>query len=177
MRKKMFVLVSIVILASMLLAACAPATTPEKIVQTVEYIKTQIVEVTGMPRVITATPPPAATETPLKPVSPVFKNPDTYVVIVGLGEPTSLDPAWMYGDFVGGGITTNIYEGLVWYNRDKDDEYVPALATEWTTSPDVLTWTFTIRRGVTFHAGGTLEPHDVAYTLWRFILQGRRDGP
>ncbi len=178
MRNKIYFLASRVILAGVLLAACAPtAPTPEKIIQTVEVIETQIVEVASTPIVVTATPPPEPTEASLKPVSPEFKNPDTYVIIGGLGEPTSLDPAWMYSDFTFSGITPNIYEGLVWYNRDKDDEYVPALATEWITSPDGLTWTFTIRKGVTFHEGGTLEPHDVAYTLWRFILQGRRDGP
>ena len=43
MRKKMFILISLVILASMMLAACAPAA-PETVVQTVEVVKTQIVE-------------------------------------------------------------------------------------------------------------------------------------
>ena len=36
---------------------------------------------------------------------------------------------------------------------------------------------FNIRKGVTFHEGGTLEPHDVAYTTVRSMLQGRIDGP
>ena len=34
-----------------------------------------------------------------------------------------------------------------------------------------------IRTGVTFHEGGTLEPHDVAYTTQRALLQGCVDGP
>lgn len=106
MRNKIFFLASRVILAGVLLAACAPtAPTPEKIIQTVEVIETQIVEVASTPIVVTATPPPEPTEASLKPVSPEFKNPDTYVIIGGLGEPTSLDPAWMYGDFTGSGIT------------------------------------------------------------------------
>ena len=37
-------------------------------------------------------------------------------------------------------------------------------------------WTFNIRDGVKFHEGGTLEPHDVAYTFARALLQGRIDG-
>jgi peptide/nickel transport system substrate-binding protein len=166
---------------SIILAACSPAgtptPTPTTIVKTV--VVTEKVEVSETPqvveKVITATPPPAATEAPLKPVSPEFKNPDTYMVIDGAGEPQTLDPAWTH-ELVGGAIETNIYEGLVWYNRDKHDEFIPALATEWTTSEDGLTWTFTIRKGVTFHEGGTLEPHDVAYTLWRSMLQGRMGG-
>ena len=181
MRKPIFLLISILVLASMVLGACAPqaAPTPEKIIETVEVVKTQIVEVAGTPQTIVetvvVTPPPATTE-PLKDVSPEFKNPDTYMVVHGAGEPESLDPAWTY-ETSGGAIETNIYDGLVWYNREKFNEFIPALATEWSTSEDGLTWTFKIRQGVTFHEGGTLEPHDVAYTIHRNLLQGRTDGP
>jgi peptide/nickel transport system substrate-binding protein len=176
MRKKIFVLVSVVILASMLLAACAPAApAPETIVQTVEVVKTQIVEVAGTPMVVTATPEPVKTEE-LKQVSPEFKNPDTFTIVDGAGEQETLDPAWTY-ETRGSGIESNIYEGLVWFNREKTDEFIPALATEWSVSDDGLTWTFTIRQGVTFHEGGTLESHDVAYTMHRNMLQGRIDGP
>ena len=49
MRNKIFSLISWGILASMLLAACAPsAPTPVKIIQTVEVLETQIVDVTTM---------------------------------------------------------------------------------------------------------------------------------
>jgi peptide/nickel transport system substrate-binding protein len=172
----MFILVSLVILASMVLAACAPAA-PETIVQTVEVVKTQIVEIAGTPMVVTATPEPEVVETEaLKDVHPEMKNPDTFTVITGAGEPETLDPAWTY-ETAGSAVEANVYEGLVWYNREKFDEFVPALATEWTTSDDGLEWTFTIRQGVTFHEGGTLEPHDVAYTIQRNLLQWRVDGP
>ncbi len=53
---------------------------------------------------------------------------------------------------------------------------VPALATDWKTSEDGKEWVFNIRKDVKFHAGGTLEPHDVAYTAQRAFLQGRIDG-
>jgi peptide/nickel transport system substrate-binding protein len=177
MRKKMFTLLSLVILASMLLAACAPAApTPETIIKTV--VVTEQVEVAGTPqiveKVVTATPEPVATEV-LKSVSPEFKNPDTFMVIDGAGEQESLDPAWTY-ETRGGAIEGNLYEGLVFFNREKTDEFIPALATEWSLSDDSLTWTFKIRQGVTFHEGGTLEPHDVAYSTQRTLLQGRADG-
>ncbi len=175
MRKNVFTLISLVILASMLLAACAPtAATPETIIQTVEVVKTEIVTVAGTPMVITATPEPVKTEE-LKPVSPEFKNPDTLMIIDGAGEQESLDPAWTY-ETRGSAIESNIYEGLAFFDREKTTEFIPALATEWTTSPDGLEWVFKIRTGVTFHEGGTLEPHDVAYTIQRSLLQGRTDG-
>jgi len=178
MRTKIFALLSLLIVASvasMALVACAPVA-PETVVETIEVVKTQIVEIAGTPMVITATPEPEPSGEPLKVVSPEFKNPGTYMVIGGAGEPETLDPAWTY-ETAGGATETNIYEGLVWYDRENFNKFVPALATEWTTSPDGLEWTFKIRRGVTFHEGGTLEPHDVAYSLMRHMLQGRVDGP
>ncbi len=138
LRKKVFVVVSLVIMASMLLTACAPAA-PEKIIETVEVILTQIVEVAGTPvvEVVTATPVPEETEE-LKSVAPEFKAGDTYVAVSGAGEPESLDPAWTY-ETAGSGTESNIYEGLVWFDREKTGDFVPALATEWTTSEDGLT--------------------------------------
>ena len=110
MHKKLFALLSLFVLASMLLAACAPAA-PERIVETVEVVKTQIVEIAGTPMVVTATPEPAPGEEPLKVISPELKNPDTYMVISDAGEPETLDPAWTY-ETAGGATESNIYEGL-----------------------------------------------------------------
>ena len=44
----------------------------------------------------------------------------------------------------------NFYEPLVKY---KDGEYVPCLATEWSSSEDGLTYTFKLREGVKFNDG------------------------
>ncbi len=98
------------------------------------------------------------------------------LVYATIGEPESLDPAWTY-ETTGSEVESNIYEGLIYFNREKPDEFVPALATEWTISDDGLTYTFNIRDGVTFHEGGTLEPHDLAYSIQRALLQDRADGP
>lgn len=100
---------------------------------------------------------------------------DTFVE-VSIGEPESLDPAWSY-ETTGSAIEANIYESLVYFEREKPDAFVPALATEWQVSEDRRTYTFKIRDGVTFHEGGTLEPHDIAYSLQRALLQDRVDGP
>lgn len=105
-----------------------------------------------------------------------MKNPDTYVVIWGAGEQETLDPAWTY-ETAGSAIENNIYEGVVWFNRERTDEFVPVLATDWEVNEAGDEWTFYIREGVTFHEGGTLEPHDVAYSLHRAMLQDRIDGP
>lgn len=100
---------------------------------------------------------------------------DTFVMAT-IGEPQSLDPAWTY-ETSGAMIQSNLYDGMVYFDRESPDDFVPALATQWTVSDDGLTYEFSIRDGVTFHAGGTLEPHDIAYSLHRAMLQDRVDGP
>jgi peptide/nickel transport system substrate-binding protein len=100
---------------------------------------------------------------------------DTFVEVT-IGEPESLDPAWSY-ETTGSGIESNIYDTLVTFKRDKPNEFAPNLATAWKVSDDGKTYTFDMRKGVTFHEGGTLEPHDVAYSLQRAMLQDRSDGP
>ena len=49
----------------------------------------------------------------------------------------------------------NIYETLTRYN-DETQEVEPLLAESWESSEDGLTWTFTLRDGVTFHTGREL---------------------
>jgi peptide/nickel transport system substrate-binding protein len=173
MRVKFFTLVSVLVVASVLLGACTPVATPtpEKVVQTV------VVEGKPVEVVVTATPAPKAEEkkTEAPKISPQSKAWDTLNLIVGGGEPETLDPAWTY-ETAGSTTELNLYEGLVFFKREKIDEYIPALATEWTQSKDSKQWVFKIREGVKFHKGGTLEPHDVAYTTARAMLQGRIDG-
>lgn len=59
----------------------------------------------------------------------------------------------------------NTYEGLVRF--DAGLQVHPALAESWETSEDGLTWTFTLREGVTFHDGEPLTAEDVAFSINR----------
>lgn len=109
------------------------------------------------------------------------KNPDTGILAT-IGEPATIDPNWMY-DTASSELVFNIYDTLIFPRRESISEFVPVLATEVPTvengliSADGMTWTFNIRSGVTFHEGGTLEPHDIAYSIWRGLLQDRSGGP
>jgi peptide/nickel transport system substrate-binding protein len=178
-------LFALLVIASMLLSACATPTPQviEKLV-TVEKEVTKIVEGTPIvetvieTRIVEVVPTeePEPTEAPPPAIAPDFNNPDTYVVITGAGEQETMDPAWMY-DTASSSLSGNIYEGLVWFNRESTEDYIPALATDWEVNEAGDVWVFNIRDGVMFHEGGTLEPHDVAYTTHRAMLQGRIDGP
>jgi peptide/nickel transport system substrate-binding protein len=46
--------------------------------------------------------------------------------------------------------------------RDPDNQFVPMLASGWEVSPDGLTWTITIRDGLTFHSGAPCDAAAVA---------------
>lgn len=55
-------------------------------------------------------------------------------------------------------VSTQIYEGPIWINDDNEME--PALATEWEINEDATVFTFTLREGVTFHNGETMDAED-----------------
>ncbi|WP_329009547.1 ABC transporter substrate-binding protein [Micromonospora rifamycinica] len=84
------------------------------------------------------------------------------------GEPDQLDPhkTSAYHSFE---VLENVYDTLV--EPDADLTMGPALATGWTTSSDQLTWTFTLREGVTFSDGSPLTSEDVVYSYQRIIRE------
>ncbi|HVR31306.1 MAG TPA: ABC transporter substrate-binding protein [Acidimicrobiia bacterium] len=55
-------------------------------------------------------------------------------------------------------VSTQIYEGPIWINDDNEVE--PALATEWEVNDDATVFTFTLREGVAFHNGETMDAED-----------------
>ncbi len=167
-KKIWWAIASVMLVASMLLAACGPTPTPEKVVETVIVTvekEGEIVEV-----VVTATPEP------VKDVE--FKSADpSALVSVSIGENIdSLDPAWNY-ESDGDAVILNVYDQLVTYKGPSALEFVPALATGWKVSDDGMTYTFDIRKGVKFHDGADLTPEDVAYSLQRGVLQGGTSSP
>jgi peptide/nickel transport system substrate-binding protein len=59
-------------------------------------------------------------------------------------------------------VNSQMFEGLVRY-QDRS-KIAPDLASTW-TNPDNNTWLFTIKKGIKFHDGHTLQPSDVKYSL------------
>lgn len=141
-----------------------------RVVTDTEIIEGETVEVTRIVTVVEEVP--AAEEEAGMMTDP---SPDTFVEMT-FGDVDTLDPALAY-DTASGQLLENVMEGLIYYNHKDGTSYVPQLATEVPSvenggiSEDGLTYTFNIREGVTFHEGGTLEPHDVAYSFQRGLLQ------
>lgn len=65
--------------------------------------------------------------------------------------PIALDPA-VTSDVESWRVTRQVLECLVTSDPDTGAP-APGLATQWSQSPDLLSWTFTLREGVTFHDG------------------------
>jgi peptide/nickel transport system substrate-binding protein len=89
-----------------------------------------------------------------------------------------LDPAEMESttpyDFLATSFSSLIYSGLV--NVDANSEFGPDLAERWQVSSDGLSWTFFLRKGVTYHDGTSLVADDVA-AIYRQILDPANESP
>ncbi|MGD0319554.1 MAG: ABC transporter substrate-binding protein [Nitrososphaerales archaeon] len=105
--------------------------------------------------------------------SPTYKN----KIIVGTTDTvqTTLDPADAY-DYFGISMIQNLGDGLVDY-RPGTSQYVPALATSWSVSPDGATWNFTLRQGVKFADGTAFNATAVKYSVDRQFAIQEAAGP
>jgi peptide/nickel transport system substrate-binding protein len=156
---------AVITAASMVLVACggaAPVPTPVE----------PRVTVPPLPDVIIKTPTPAGT------IPAVFhsKDPTTFHQVQA-SDIDTLDPA-VSVDVNAASILQNVYETLIFYKKDSVTEFIPQLAEEVPStqnggiSPDGLTYTFKIRKGVKFHNGDELTPSAVAFTFQRGLLSG-----
>jgi ABC-type transport system substrate-binding protein len=107
---KLIALASLLVIASMALAACGPSATPQTVEVTRVVAGTPVVETV----IVTATPPPAPAA-----------GPKTFI-FGAQGEPVCLDPA-IITDGISGRITNQIYEGLVKFDGSTTN-VIPSLA-------------------------------------------------
>jgi len=110
------------------------------------------------------------------------KNPDIFTE-VRFGEPDSLDPAYDY-ETSGGQIIQSVGEGLIFYQRENADVFIPMLATAIPNinnpaqvSPDGMTWNFTLKSGVTFHSGNAVNCAAVEFSIERVLVLNDPFGP
>jgi peptide/nickel transport system substrate-binding protein len=88
---------------------------------------------------------------------------DQAVEIGSLYEPQNLSNVKGGGQGVTEAFNGNVYEGL--FKLTDDGEVEPLLAESNTVSDDGLTYTFTLRDGVTFHSGEELTSADVKASI------------
>lgn len=181
MRSKFFAVLSLIVVASMVLTACATPTaapTEQAAAPTAQtIIQTVVVEKQGESKTVVVT----ATPEPKKEV--VFKSKDaTTFTAMTFGDPETLFPALAY-DTASGGVIFNTYDTLIFYKKESVKDLVPMLASELPTqanggiSADGLTYTFKVRKGVKFHSGEEMTVGDVAYSLQQGILAGGTSSP
>ncbi len=84
-----------------------------------------------------------------------------------IGEPLTFNLA-LANDSSSSGYLSYLFEGLTeisWLTNEVE----PALAESWEHSEDGLTWTFHLRKDVTWHDGQPFTAHDVDFTFNRII--------
>jgi peptide/nickel transport system substrate-binding protein len=97
----------------------------------------------------------------------VFGGPDTgpaygdLFIDASIGDASTLLPP-LASDAASHGVASLVYNGLVKY--DGDLSQIGDLAESWEISPDGLTITFKLRRGVKWHDGAAFTAHDVLFT-------------
>ena len=89
----------------------------------------------------------------------------TFIAAIG-GEPDQLDPH-ITSSYFSFQVLENIFDTLV--EPDENLAMQPGLAESWQISDDLLTWTFSLREGVTFHDGSAFTADDVVYSYKRII--------
>jgi peptide/nickel transport system substrate-binding protein len=126
-------------------------------------------------------------------------NNDT-LIIATAGNAESCDPAWHY-DTASGELIQNVYEGLMWWDYDKVDQYVPMIAESWPGSDvegrkivpimppfnpvydapvgTAEIWLFKIKNDIPWQNPiyGHVTPQDVEYTFERGMVQDHDGGP
>ncbi|HSK24328.1 MAG TPA: ABC transporter substrate-binding protein [Egicoccus sp.] len=92
----------------------------------------------------------------------------TLIAAIG-GEPDQLNPLTTTSSFAFT-VLENVYDTLVQPGDDLSME--PALAESWETSEDLLTWTFALREGVTFHDGTEFTAEDAVASFEYIQAEG-----
>jgi len=161
--KKFFALLAVLVIASMVLAACAPAATEAPTEEAVAPEPTE--EPMEEP---TEEPMEEPTEEPMEePTEEPMEEPSTFIFGRG-GDSVQLDPA-VVTDGESFRVTGQCLENLYQYEQGTTTP-VPALATSCTPNEEGTEWTCELREGVKFHDGTDFNADSVIFNFerWRF---------
>jgi peptide/nickel transport system substrate-binding protein len=98
---------------------------------------------------------------------------DTTLVIAIAADPTGFDPEAVLNN-TSGFVMATIYDSLVKYKPGSVD-VEPGLAESWDVSADGLTYTFHLRKGVTFHDGTPFNGPNYIKTIKRLVDKSDED--
>jgi len=171
---KLMLVIKVLLVASVILAGCAPAA-PTAVVAPPTEAPPAAGPATSYPAqeaptIAPASNQPAPTAYPIEAATepPAASGPKILKVRV-TADIQDMDPAFMTGSLENS-ITNNIYQGLIEY-RGNYDQYFDALISEpLKVSEDGLKISFKLREGVQFQKGyGEMTAEDVKYSFERII--------
>jgi peptide/nickel transport system substrate-binding protein len=99
-------------------------------------------------------------------------NLDATIRIGSLYEPQNLDNTAGAGQGINEAFNGNVYEAL--FQLTDAGTVEPKLVESYEVSEDGLTYTFTLREGVSFHSGDPLTAEDVKYSIERVTAEESR---
>jgi len=94
---------------------------------------------------------------------------DTLVMAWQFDDIITLDPAEIF-EFSGAEFAGNTYDRLIGYDVEDVSKIYGVVAESWEVAPDGKTYTFKIRKGITFASGNPLTAEDVAFSLQRTVI-------
>ncbi len=156
-----------VVLIAASLASCAPAATAAP--------STQAPPAATQPPAAPATqapaqatqPPAAATTAPTTAPQPTAApTSHTLVIAMNISDLVSLDPA-VAQESTNQFIHANVYDTLVTYEAPNYDKPIGLLADSWEVTPDAKTYTFHLKKGITFASGNPVTANDVVFSWLR----------
>ncbi|HET6315518.1 MAG TPA: ABC transporter substrate-binding protein [Chloroflexota bacterium] len=145
---------------ALLLSACGPAapSAPAPAATSAPAATTAPAPPTAAAAAATTAPAAAAT------TAPAAKTGAPVVLKMARNAEPGIFVPWLIDDNTALFTLGNVYDGLLRVTKD-GASVEPALATKWETSPDGLTWTFSLRPGVKFSDGSPLTSNDVKVSL------------
>lgn len=84
---------------------------------------------------------------------------------------TSFDPAIVRESFTRA-VLKNLYENLVTFEGEDFTTAIPQLAESWELQEDGKTWLFSLRQGITFSSGNSVNADAVVYSFQRALKLG-----
>lgn len=93
---------------------------------------------------------------------------DTLVIAGKIGDVITLDPAEIF-EFAGAEYAGNTYDRLMVFDVNDISKITGGVVEEPTISDDGLTYTFKMRKGITFASGNPLTADDVVFSLRRVV--------